>query len=133
MVTRQFIRLPVTVCRIVRRTSMMRVVVWNLWLFDDGIFLLNSSSCTGLDVSTGVRVHEPAMAKPIESVGVFALCKTSLLGVASGYTSSILVPKQVTRAGMIRVTQRLLVVIRVSTCKLYTLHDNTDIHQFVAI
>ena len=68
-----------------------------------------------------------------ERVGLFVLRRTSLLGVASGYTSSILKLKQVTRAGMIRVLQRLLAVIHSPTCALYTLHDNTDIHQFVAM
>ena len=69
--------------------------------------------------------------KSPESVGLLALRRVSLL-VASGYTSSILVLKQVTRAGMIRVIQRLLAVIRLRTCALYILHDNTGIHQFVA-
>ena len=71
--------------------------------------------------------------KSPESVGHLALRRTSLLGVASGYTSSILVLKQVTGAGMIRVLQRLLAVIGLPTCALCILHDNTDIHQCVAI
>ena len=71
--------------------------------------------------------------KSPESVGLLALRRTSLLGVASGYTSSILVLKQVTRAGMIRVLQRLLAVIRLPTYIYYEVHDNTHIHQFVAI
>ena len=65
-------------------------------------------------------------------VGLFALRRTSLLIVASGYISSILVLTHVTREGMKRLLQRLLAVKRIPTCALYTLH-NTDIHQFVAI
>ena len=71
--------------------------------------------------------------KSPKSVRLFALRRTSFHEVASGYTSSILVLKRVTRAGMIRFLQRLLAVIRLPTCASYTLHDNTDIHQFVAI
>ena len=57
--------------------------------------------------------------KSPESAGLLALRTTSFLGVASGYTSSILVLKEVTRAGKIRVLQRLLAVIRLPTCALY--------------
>ena len=64
--------------------------------------------------------------KPPENVGLFPLRRTSLLRVGSGYTSSMLVIKQVTHAGKIRVLQRLLAVIHLPTCALYTLHDNTD-------
>ena len=70
--------------------------------------------------------------KSPKSVGLVALRRTGLSGVASGHSSTILVLEQVTRAGMIRVLQRLLAVIRLPTCALYTIPDITDIHQFVA-
>ena len=96
-------------------------------------YTLLNSSCTGLEVSTGEWSMSLQWRKSPKSVRLFALRRTSFHEVASGYTSSILVLKRVTRAGMIRFLQRLLAVIRLPTCASYTLHDNTDIHQFVAI
>ena len=68
-----------------------------------------------------------------ENVVLFALRRTSVLGVGSGYISSIVVLQQVTRAGTIRELQWLLAVIRLLICALNTLYDNADIHQFVAM
>ena len=67
------------------------------------------------------------------NVDLFARRGTSPTGGASGYTSSILVLKQVTRGGIVRILQRLLAFIRLPTCALYTPQENTDKHQFVAI
>ena len=123
----------VDVWRILRRTSMMSVIVCRRYVFVTMVYqVLFSTHHHVLGMNFNGRAWSMSLRwrRSQKSVGLLALRAIGLLGVASGYTSSILPLNQETCEGIIRVLQRLLAVIRLPTCALYLLHNITDIHQF---